>query len=88
MNPNEARHFISELRQEIKRLKRRPPFDERNVIYTKAEMARTLGVSRMSIYFYIAQFPDFPSGLPTLKWLLRRWAEKRGIPSKPGPIVD
>jgi hypothetical protein len=34
---------------------------------------------------YVGEFPDFPSALPTFKWVLRNWAAKQGIPRKPGP---
>ena len=88
MDANEAKLFIKELRDDIARMKRsrrRPPFEAREVIYTKTEMARTLGLSRMSIYRYMDWFPDFPRALPTFKWVLRNWAAKRGIPRKPGP---
>jgi predicted DNA-binding transcriptional regulator AlpA len=67
------------------RVSHQPPSEQREVIYTRAEMALTLGVSRMSVYCYMAEFPDFPSALPTFKRVLRNWAAKRGIPHKPGP---
>ncbi len=80
------KQFLAEVREATASMRRpRRPFEQREVVYTRTEMALTPGVSRMSVYRYIAEFPDFPSALPTFKWVLRNWAAKRGIPRKPGP---
>ncbi len=50
--------------------------------------ARELGVSRASVYRYTAESPDFPSALPTLRWVLRNWPARRGIPGKAGPALS
>jgi hypothetical protein len=84
---NPAKEFICEMRDELaglRRSSRRAPFEQRETIYNRTELARTLGVSRMSIWRYSYQVPDFPP-LPTLKIVARRWAEKWGLPRKRGP---
>lgn len=80
------KQFLEEVRGATAAMRRsRRPFEQREVIYTRTEMALMLGVSRMSVCRYMAEFPDFPSALPTFKWVLLNWAAKRGIPRKPGP---
>ncbi len=60
------------------------PFEQRELIFTVSEIARTLGVSEMSVYRYRRFFPDFPK-LPTFKGGLRNWARHR-VPFKRGPL--
>jgi len=60
------------------------PFEQRELIFTVSEIARTLGVSEMSVYRYRRFFPDFPK-LPTFKAGLRNWAKHR-VPFKRGPL--
>ena len=69
---------------QLRRAKKRRPFHERELIYTVSEIARTLGLSEMSIYRYRRFFPDFPK-LPTFKGGLRNWAKNR-VPFKRGPL--
>ena len=54
---------------QVSRAKKRP-FHERELIYTVSEIAKTLGLSEMSIYRYRRFFPNFPK-LPTFKSGLR-----------------
>jgi len=60
------------------------PFHERELIYTVSEIAKTLGLSEMSIYRYRRFFPNFPK-LPTFKTGIRNWARHR-VPFKRGPL--
>ncbi len=60
------------------------PFEQRELIFTVSEIARTLGGSEMSVYRYRRFFPDFPK-LPTFKGGLRNWARHR-VPFKRGPL--
>ncbi len=60
------------------------PFEQRELIFTVSEIARTLDLSEMSIYRYRRFFPDFPK-LPTFKGGLRNWARHR-VPFKRGPL--
>ncbi len=69
---------------QLHRAKKRRPFHERELIYTVSEIARTLGISEMSIYRYRRFFPDFPK-LPTFKGGVRNWARNR-VPFKRGPL--
>ncbi len=69
---------------QFSRAKKRRPFHERELIYTVSEIAKTLGLSEMSIYRYRRFFPDFPK-LPTFKGGLRNWARHR-VPFKKGPL--
>ena len=69
---------------QVRRAKKRRPFHERELIYTVSEIAKTLGLSEMSIYRYRRFFPDFPK-LPTFKGGIRNWAKNR-VPFKKGPL--
>ena len=60
------------------------PFHERELIYTVSEIAKTLGLSEMSIYRYRRIFPDFPKPI-TFKAAVRNWARHR-VPFKRGPL--
>ncbi len=55
------------------------------MICARNKIVLALGVSRMSVYRYMAEFADFPSALPTFKWILQNRAAKRGIPRKADP---
>lgn len=66
-----------------RRAKQRP-FEQRELIYTVSEIAKTLGLSEMSIYQYRRFFPNFPK-LPTFKGGLRNWARDR-VPFQRGPL--
>jgi len=68
---------------QVSRAKKKP-FHERELIYTVSEIAKTLGLSEMSIYRYRRFFPDFPK-LPTFKGGIRNWARYR-VPFKRGPL--
>ena len=68
---------------QVLRVKKRP-FEQRELIYTVSEIAKTLGLSEMSIYRYRRFFPDFPK-LPTFKGGIRNWAKNR-VPFKKGPL--
>jgi len=70
---------------QLRRVRKRRPFHERELIYTVSEIARTLGLSEMSIYRYRRDFgSDFPK-LPTFKGGIRNWARHR-VPFKRGPL--
>ncbi len=69
---------------QVPRAKKRRPFHQRELIYTVSEIAKTLGLSEMSIYRYRRFFPDFPK-LPTFKGGIRNWAKNR-VPFKRGPL--
>ncbi len=69
---------------QVLRAKKRP-FHERELIYTVSEIARTLGLSEMTIYRYIRDFPTFPKPI-TSKAAVRNWARRYGIPFKRGPL--
>ncbi len=61
------------------------PFEQRELIFTVSEIARTLGLSEMSIYRYRRDFgSDFPK-LPTFKAAVSNWARHR-VPFKRGPL--
>ena len=66
-----------------RRAKQRP-FEQRELIFPVSEIAKTLGLSEMSIYRYRRYFPNFPK-LPTFKGGLRNWAKHR-VPFKRGPL--
>ncbi len=66
------------------RAKKRP-FHQRELIYTVSEIAKTLGLSEMSIYRYRRYFPDFPKPI-TSKAGVSNWARRHGIPFKRGPL--
>ncbi len=68
----------------VLRLKKRP-FEQREFIFTVSEIARTLGLSEMSIYRYIRDFPTFPKPI-TFKATVSNWARRHGIPFKRGPL--
>jgi hypothetical protein len=56
----------------------------KDLIYTMADAARVVGLSRTSVYRLRAIYADdFPS-LPTFRFVLTTWATKRGIPRKRG----
>jgi len=67
-----------------RRAKQRP-FEQRELIFTVSEIARTLGLSEMSIYRYIKDFPTFPNPI-TSKAAVSNWARTHGIPFKRGPL--
>ncbi len=68
------------------RAKKRP-FHQREFIYTMSEVARTLGVSEMSVYRYRRDFPNFPNPSPiTSKAAVTNWARTYGIPRQRGPL--
>src|SRR5262245_20079955 len=62
----------------------RKSFEQRELIYTPDEIARVIGVTRMSVYRYRKVYPDFPT-LPNFKSAVRNWAKCRRIPRKKGP---
>ena len=66
-----------------RRVKKRP-FEQRELIFTVSEIARTLLVTPQSVYRYQRAFPDFPK-LPTSKAGVTHWARRHGIPMKRGP---
>jgi len=68
----------------VLRLKKRP-FEQREFIFTVSEIARTLGLSEMSIYRYLRDFPTFPKPI-TFKSTVSNWARRHGIPFKRGPL--
>jgi len=61
------------------------PFEQRELIDTVSEIARTLGLSEMTIYRYLRDFPTFPKPI-TSKAAVRNWARTHGIPMKRGPL--
>ncbi len=61
------------------------PFEQRELIDTVSEIARTLGLSEMTIYRYIRDFPTFPKPI-TFKATVSNWARRHGIPFKRGPL--
>ena len=67
-----------------RRVKKRP-FEQRELIFTVSEIAKTLGLSEMSIYRYIKDFPTFPKPI-TFKSTVSNWARSHGIPFKRGPL--
>jgi len=66
-----------------RRVKKRP-FEQRELIDTVSEIARTLGLSEMTIYRYLKDFPTFPRPI-TSKAAVRNWARHR-VPLKRGPL--
>jgi len=62
---------------------KKKPLHERELIYSYAEIAKTLGLSLMTIYRYRI-FPDFPNPI-TSKAAVTNWARHRGLPRKRGP---
>jgi len=66
-----------------RRVKKRP-FEQRELIFTVSEIAKTLGLSEMSIYRYRRFFPHFPKPI-TSKAAVRNWARHR-VPFKRGPL--
>ncbi len=69
---------------QVSRAKKKP-FHQRELIFTVSEIARTLGLSEMSIYRYRRDFgSEFPK-LPTFKAGIRNWARHR-VPFKRGPL--
>ncbi len=69
---------------QVRRAKKRRPFHERELIYTVSEIAKTLGLSELSIDRYRHDFPDFPK-LITSKAAVTNWARHR-VPRKRGPL--
>jgi len=70
----------------LKTLKARSrSFHERELIYSYAEIAKTLGLSLMTIYRYRRDFPDFPHPL-TAKATVSNWARRHHLPRKRGPL--
>ncbi len=67
-----------------RRVKKRP-FEQRELIDTVSEIARTLGLSEMTICRYLKDFPTFPRPI-TSKAAVRNWARTHGIPLKRGPL--
>ncbi len=63
---------------------KKKPFHQRELIYSVSEIARTLGLSEMSIYRYRRDFPNFPK-LITSKGAVLNWARHR-VPLKRGPL--
>ncbi len=63
---------------------KKKPFHQRELIYSVSEIAKTLGLSEMTIYRYRRFFPDFPK-LPTFKASVSNWARHR-VPFKRGPL--
>jgi len=68
---------------QVRRAKKKP-FHQRELIYSVSEIARTLGLSEMSIYRYRRDFPNFPK-LITSKGAVLNWARHR-VPRKRGPL--
>ena len=64
---------------------KKKPLHERELIYSYAEIAKTLQLSGMTIYRYRNIFPDFPHPL-TSKAALANWARRHQIPRKRGPL--
>ena len=69
---------------QLRRVRKRRPFHERELIYTMSEIAKTLQLSEMSIYRYRRDFPDFPKPI-TSKGAVLNWARHR-VPLKRGPL--
>ncbi len=67
----------------VLRLKKKP-LHERELICSYAEIAKTLGLSEISIYRYRRDFPDFPKPI-TSKAAVTNWARHR-VPRKRGPL--
>ncbi len=67
----------------VLRLKKRP-FEQREFIFTVSEIARTLGLSEMSIYRYRRLYFNFPRPITT-KGAVLNWARHR-VPLKRGPL--
>ena len=67
----------------VLRLKKRP-FEQRELIFTVSEIARTLGLSEMSIYRYRRLFFNFPRPI-TSKGAVLNWARHR-VPLRRGPL--
>ncbi len=82
---NQLAEFERDLRSLKSRFQEQRPYEQREIIFTLAEVARTLALSRMSIYRYRQMFPDLPK-LPTFKASVRGWAERHGLPRKRGPL--
>lgn len=74
--------LLAELEEGLRNLKKN--FAQREIVSNFAEVARTLGLSRMTIYRYRQLYADIPS-LPTYKTVLRIWAAQKRIPRKRGP---
>ncbi len=63
---------------------KKKPFHQRELIYSVSEIARTLGLSEMSIYRYRRLFFNFPRPI-TSKGAVLNWARHR-VPFKRGPL--
>jgi len=61
------------------------PFHERELIYTVSEIAKTLGLSEMSIYRYRQLYSDFPTPI-TSKAAAMNWLRRHHLPRKRGPL--
>ncbi len=68
---------------QVRRAKKKP-FHQRELIYSVSEIARTLGLSEMSVYRYRRLFFNFPRPI-TSKAAVRNWARHR-VPLKRGPL--
>ncbi len=64
---------------------KKKPFHQRELIYSVSEIARTLGLSEMTIYRYIKDFPTFPKPI-TSKAAVTNRARTYGIPRQRGPL--
>ena len=70
----------------LKTLKARSrPLHERELIYSYAEIGKTLSVSGMTIYRYRNIFPDFPKPI-TSKAAVSNFARRHHLPRKRGPL--
>jgi len=59
-------------------------YERLEILHTHTQVARALGLSRMTIYRYRQWFPDFPT-LPNFKATIQHWASRRGLPLRRGP---
>jgi hypothetical protein len=88
MDQKRVKETLRDLRRHLswleKRRYSRQPLAEREVVLNWAEMAETLGVSRMSMWRYRQAFPVPP--LPGFKSYIKRWAQDHGLPRKRGPL--
>jgi len=67
---------------QLRRVRKRP-FEQRELIFIVSEIARTLGLSEMTIYRYRRLFFNFPRPI-TSKGAVLNWARHR-VPFKRGP---
>ncbi len=73
---------LAKLDEGLRHLKKN--FGGSEIVANYAEVARMLGLSRMTIWRYRQLYVDFPKP-PTFKVVVRIWAEQKGIPRKRGP---